>query len=279
MNIGWPTSLKEWKFFVAIVVLLEFLFLHFVYMASDNKNLVNLFAFGATLTSIILAITAIFYSFLQTEAQKEDSRYLASQLQSLGGLTEKLGDSSSRVNSSISNMEDFFERLKNLASEVALSRKDLANLDQKLTDFTSTNKTASAAPTADNSSSIAKALESFLSSAVDEVKLFIYACYLSHKHNKLIEPKELIQKHYIEPWEKADPEQAHEEVRKLNLGFGFGVLLSIAGFGIGGKIKDVPLPAASENVLSDYFKNGVPTMDDMTKEIALAIEQSFENNA
>lgn len=276
MSIGWPSNQKEWKLLIAITILLEFIFLQFIYTGSDNKDLVNLFSFGATLISIILALIAIFYSFLQTEAQKEDARFLAAQLSSLANVTDKLANSSDEVNSSIVEMKLFVDSLDKISDEVSKSREEIAKLDSKLGASTEVKKTEES-NNANKNKAYTDALKEIFTLST-RARLISYACYLSHKKNKQMRASELINNHYLKPLGFVDDKQNTSNRKSINTGVAFGVLLTILPLGVRVNDENSKLNTEVSTFLDSYFKQGFPadTEENTEKLIAEQIEKSFD---
>lgn len=132
MNIGWPNNSKEWKMLLVIIVFIEFILLHFIYSAGGNKDFINLFSFGATIVSIILALVAIFYTFLQVESQKEDSRHLSSQINALKIVSGELKEVQGIVSTVVQQMNESYENVNKIISPIHETHESIKGLHKKI---------------------------------------------------------------------------------------------------------------------------------------------------
>ncbi len=72
----------------------------------DNDDMVALFSFGGTITSILLAVIAIFYSFIQSNESKCNNADLITNIRDLQEYVETISEFSNKISVISSNIED-----------------------------------------------------------------------------------------------------------------------------------------------------------------------------
>lgn len=277
MDVGAPSNRKEWILLIFIVVLLEFIFLDFVFSASANKELVNLFSFGSTLISIVLALIAIFYSFLQTESQKEDGRFLAKQIQSLTDVSNTLKDSGVKVDSSVSYMQSFVDSLGNISGEVSQSRQAIESVEKKLGELSTSQKISSQAENQELGTDDEKfqILKIYLPKSGEFIQTIAYCLYLAHKNNSADKVTDIIKVHYVEPLASVNDVNKVEANKNLNIGLGMGIYMGLVPLGIYVSNKKVNINEKTLSFLNDFFKTWEAHAEKDTLLLVKAIEASY----
>lgn len=75
-----------------IIVFITYAFFMFTFEGSSNAEFINLFSFGSTITSVILAIMAIIYAYVDSKASNEVNIKLISSTEEIKSSVSKLSD-------------------------------------------------------------------------------------------------------------------------------------------------------------------------------------------
>jgi hypothetical protein len=78
-----PLTSREWLLIIFAIILTELIFLHFIYTNGTNEGMLAYFSFAGTITSIILAVIAIIYGFIQSLSQQSATDRLTQGVRAL----------------------------------------------------------------------------------------------------------------------------------------------------------------------------------------------------
>ncbi|WP_376882698.1 hypothetical protein [Aeromonas salmonicida] len=81
---------REWIFVILITVLIQFIIQASAWLYGGNSGALGYLSFAGTAVSIILAVLAIIYSFLQSSAQEKSSLNISTQVANLSMLSKTL---------------------------------------------------------------------------------------------------------------------------------------------------------------------------------------------
>ena len=197
-----PFSRREWLFAGALVMLIEYWIFSVSHSVSGEQAIVNYVSFASTIASILLAVIAIIYSFVQTDSQQKSGSAIALQIDHLKEVSTQLGNSKEqlekqldRVNLVTEKIDDLHELLGGKFNnvEVILSqmRKDIsANL----------KTTVPANPTSIQALTSNTDLLSAILKSTYESDLLTYALNLYAKNfNSTLSWDDFLTKHYATP--------------------------------------------------------------------------------
>ncbi|WP_153011088.1 hypothetical protein [Pseudomonas oryzihabitans] len=103
---------REWIFLTIIIAMIQFI-IHWLSMSyAGSTKALGYTSFAGTIISIILAVLAIIYSFLQNSSQNNLSQTLQKHAETISGLTEKLEISEAQITSSLSQLKHASERIE-----------------------------------------------------------------------------------------------------------------------------------------------------------------------
>lgn len=127
---------REWLFTIAIIILIQFIVQMGALAYSKDNNVLNYVSFAGTIVSIILAIIAIVYSFVQTLSQQSSSSNISNQVDKLISAADQINDSKNKINTSIEYLKNASERLdaaiehqSNINNEIKTLSKQFSELD------------------------------------------------------------------------------------------------------------------------------------------------------
>jgi hypothetical protein len=74
---------REWWLLIAVLLMIEYWIFSISHELAGEQTVVNYVSFAAAIASILLAIVAIIYSFVQSESQQRSGNAIASQVEQL----------------------------------------------------------------------------------------------------------------------------------------------------------------------------------------------------
>src|SRR6266571_6692460 len=125
MESGTPKSTREWFYLIAVVVLLEFIFLHSVYTYGTDKEVLAYSSFAGTITSIILALIAIIWGFVQTITQQNSAVELGKQIDSLKDAGKNVTGSAEALTEGLTHLSNVAKKLEDIGEVVTASQKGI----------------------------------------------------------------------------------------------------------------------------------------------------------
>ncbi|HGY5264072.1 TPA: hypothetical protein ACNU2R_003483, partial [Aeromonas salmonicida subsp. salmonicida] len=81
---------REWIFVILITVLIQFIIQASAWLYGENSGALGYLSFAGTAVSIILAVLAIIYSFLQSSAQEKSSLNISTQVAKLVDVVQNI---------------------------------------------------------------------------------------------------------------------------------------------------------------------------------------------
>lgn len=121
-----PLTAREWLLIIFSIALVELIFLHFVYTNGRNEGMFNYFSFAATLASIILAVIAIIYGFIQSLSQQSATDRLTHGVDALDQVVLEIQTSKTGLAGELSKIGTVTEKIDAILGEVTASRGELS---------------------------------------------------------------------------------------------------------------------------------------------------------
>ncbi len=112
----------SWGLVTFILMLIEYIVFNWTYEYGSDSNLINQISFAGTIVSIILAVLAIIYSFVQSEGQKNDSNRIATQISSLETVVKEIDMSKVKFVSELERLEHISKKIDSV-NELLESQK------------------------------------------------------------------------------------------------------------------------------------------------------------
>lgn len=126
---------REWLFTIAIIILIQFIVQVGALIYSNDNNVLNYISFAGTIVSIILAIIAIVYSFVQTVFQQSSSSNISNQVDKLISVVDQINDSKNIINTSIDHLKRTSEKLDAAIENQSNINKEVQTISKKFSDF------------------------------------------------------------------------------------------------------------------------------------------------
>lgn len=182
------TTVREWVLWGLVLVLVQFIVHASAFVYSGSGNALNYWSIVGTSISIILALVAIFWSFIQNMLQQKGSASIATQLERLQSIVVEANKSGVEFTGQLQRLEEVRSKLEETSSLTRQSRADIAAMGKqvetthKLIEHLAQQpsvQTAGHSPAAGSKAM----LENFLSLGSLNGALLLYVCYLSKTHS------------------------------------------------------------------------------------------------
>lgn len=102
---------REWLYIVFIVILLQFIVQAAAWLYGGNSGALGYISFAGTIISIILAVLAIVYSYVQSISQQSSAERISSQVDKLIGITDKIDSSKQGLNDTIAHLTNVSSKI------------------------------------------------------------------------------------------------------------------------------------------------------------------------
>lgn len=119
---------KDCFFSIVIIMMIEYFVFDWTSRFGADSNLTDHISFAGTIIGIILAVVAIFYSFVQAESQSRSSTEIAAQIGSLRDVVKEIDLSKVKFSDELDRMSDIAKRLDTLDSHVGQSNNVLSSM-------------------------------------------------------------------------------------------------------------------------------------------------------
>lgn len=115
-----------------ILFLTQLLITQWTIRAAGNRDVIDYVSFSGTLTSMLLAVLAIVYSYFTTAGQKSDADRIAAQIASLGTTIQTLDNSESRLANELTRLAEIREKLDDVGARVDETGQHSKNMERLL---------------------------------------------------------------------------------------------------------------------------------------------------
>ncbi|KTS79041.1 hypothetical protein NS274_04110 [Pseudomonas oryzihabitans] len=102
---------REWLYIIFIVILLQFIIQAAAWLYGGNSGALNYISFAGTIVSIILAVLAIVYSFVQSISQQTSSEKISNQVEKLINVTNKIETSKEGLSDAVKHLSNMAQKL------------------------------------------------------------------------------------------------------------------------------------------------------------------------
>lgn len=117
---------------IIITIISQFIIHQFSSNMMNETQVINYISFSGTIVSLILAILAIMYSFIQTGTQQSNADRIALNITSLNGTTELFSSSASEVVTQIEELNNVVMDIRKLPdSIVTMISEAIGNVNKK----------------------------------------------------------------------------------------------------------------------------------------------------
>lgn len=124
---------REWLLVILVLMMIEYWLVTTSYEYKSSETLISYISFAATIASILLAVIAIIYSFVQADAQQNASATMLTQTDSLRTTAIGLSTSGSIITEQVSKITETAERLRLLEQVLDLANQKLQGIESHIT--------------------------------------------------------------------------------------------------------------------------------------------------
>lgn len=114
---------REWFYIIFIVILIQFIVQAAAWLYSGNNGALAYISFAGTVVSIILAVLAIMYSFVQSSSQQQSSSTISSQVDKLMDVVDKIDLSKQSLSDTLSHLNSVSRKLTTPLNNMTKLRK------------------------------------------------------------------------------------------------------------------------------------------------------------
>jgi hypothetical protein len=197
-------SRREWLLAVVVLQMFQYWVFSVSHELKSYQDVLNYVSFAATITSLILAVIAIIYGFVQSETQHKTSAALSAQV-------DTLRTASTELNSSKDRLEQQLDRVTLVTTKIDLLHdlmgSNFKSLEQSLTTIRDEVKQQAAtakppqavAPTSKSALSKAEIADRILAKTTYDADLMTLALHEFSQANLQLEHIEFLSVHFAKP--------------------------------------------------------------------------------
>lgn len=124
-------SNREWIFVIIITIISQFLLHQFSSNMMNETQVINYMSFSGTIVSLILAILAIIYSFIQTGTQQSSADRIAVNISTLNEISGSVGSSAHKVEAQVAQLNNVVFDISKLPGEIVSMITDAIGVANK----------------------------------------------------------------------------------------------------------------------------------------------------
>jgi hypothetical protein len=115
---------REWLFLIFIVILVQFIIQASAWLYSGNSGASSYVSFAGTIVSIILAVLAIVYSFVQTVTQQNAVNIIGREVDRLSGVSKSISDNEEKIKGTVSSLGEVSKKIdKSISNQETITKK------------------------------------------------------------------------------------------------------------------------------------------------------------
>ena len=190
-----PFGKREWILLIVVLALVQLIVHAMSWRYASNANALGYISFGGMMVSIILAVIAIIYGFVQTGEQSRASSTIASQVTSLHQILEtfkksgdvlseqleQLGDISAGIGKAVALSEKSQEQIIKVQSSVDEMRDLVAGGASRLSKGEAQEKKNESIPTKASRLHETEAIDEYLRKAIVVPAVVMFAIVVANK--------------------------------------------------------------------------------------------------
>jgi len=179
---------REWVLLLVLLAMVQFLIHASAFVYCGRGSALTYWSLVGTSVSIILALLAIIWSFIQNLIQQQGSASIAAQIERLQSVVMDASKSGAQFNSQIERLDEVRGQLQETASLTRQSRDDIMTMGkrveatQKLVEDLSQKPQPIQQPSTTAAKPVSPDFSGFFTRCSLSGALVIYACYLSNKN-------------------------------------------------------------------------------------------------
>lgn len=197
---------REWLLLITILLLVEYWITSISYEFSGSSEVINYISFAATISSILLAVIAIIYSFYQSDSQQKSAAIIANQIENLRSVSTEIDTSKVALEGQLSRISTVLDKVNDLKEIVTGANKQVSDrLEAVHKRFDNLMSKEDRTPQSPEKFNVELAAEIILRRSSFEADLFGYALakYIKLDPKHQAEVPYFLQNHYAKPLTKS----------------------------------------------------------------------------
>lgn len=195
---------REWLLVIAVLLMGEYWLISISYDSVDNERLTTFVSFAATIASLILAVLAIIYSFLQNDSSSKSTHAIIEQTKELKVTAIDLHEAAASITENLSRASDITKAMEDIEKDIKQSMDSVLNINNKLDEMGDNikgfakEKARKDAGETDNLSKMAAidVARSLLSMTTYDLDIFAYSLKKYHENKDDLSVYEFVRKYY-----------------------------------------------------------------------------------
>ncbi|WP_161911790.1 hypothetical protein, partial [Janthinobacterium sp. Ant5-2-1] len=127
---------REWLFLICLLLMVEYWIFQSARDFSNSQEVLNYVSFAGTIASIILAVVAIIYSFVQNDSQQTISGILSRELENLKDVASDLSGSNVDLKNHLNRVDQITDKLEVLDKGMLQSQGQLTTIHGEVAKLT-----------------------------------------------------------------------------------------------------------------------------------------------
>lgn len=124
-------STREWILITSLLMLVEYLISSNSYIFRDDQTLLNYISFASTIASILLAVIAIIFSFIQSDSGAKANNKLVDRLDEFKSIYNKILRNSNKSDDQLERLSSITDILNELKISMENSSDKLVSIENK----------------------------------------------------------------------------------------------------------------------------------------------------
>lgn len=133
-------AVREWILIIALLMLIEYLISSNSYTFRDDQTLLNYISFSSTIASILLAVIAIIYGFLQSDSNSKANNKLLDSLDEFKKVHNKILKNSEKSEKQLDRLSSITNILESLNNSMDQSSSKIALMENKIFEMHESSK-------------------------------------------------------------------------------------------------------------------------------------------
>ena len=119
---------REWFYIIFIVILIQFIVQAAAWLYSGNNGALAYISFAGTVVSIILAVLAIMYSFVQSSSQQQSSSTISNQVEKLIDVVDRIDVGKQSLSDTLVHLNSVSEKIDHTIKQHDEVKKEVKSL-------------------------------------------------------------------------------------------------------------------------------------------------------
>lgn len=134
-----PIHTREWLLIIAILQLGEYQLFSSSYMFKDDQTLLNYISFASTITSLILAVIAIIYGFVQNSSSNETNARIIERIDQFKSIADEISNTTSKSEVQVDKLNTISELLYDINNSMRESTDKIVSVEEKISSIDKNN--------------------------------------------------------------------------------------------------------------------------------------------